>query len=47
MCAIIVIPKIANSEIVQKDLPKAVESVVKIAQNYLEELADIKKEDEQ
>ena len=38
-CAILVIPQIANSDIVQKELPKSVESIVKLANNYLEELA--------
>lgn len=38
-CAIIVIPSIANSEIVQQELPKSVESIVKIANRYLEDLA--------
>lgn len=38
-CAILVIPSIANSEIVKQELPKSVESIVKIANRYLEDLA--------
>lgn len=38
-CAILVIPSIANSEVVKQELPKSVESIVKIANRYLEDLA--------
>lgn len=36
-CAILVIPQVANSDVVQQELPKSIESIVKIANNYLEE----------
>lgn len=36
-CAILVIPQVANSAVVQQELPKSIESIVKIANNYLEE----------
>jgi hypothetical protein len=36
-CAILVIPQVANSDVVQHELPKSIESIVKIANNYLEE----------
>ena len=38
-CAILAIPSIANSDVVQQELPKSVESIVKIANRYLEDLA--------
>jgi signal transduction histidine kinase len=36
-CAILVIPQVANSSVVQQELPKSIESIVRIANNYLEE----------
>jgi hypothetical protein len=36
-CAILVIPHVANSNVVQQELPKSIESIVRIANNYLEE----------
>ena len=46
-CAILVIPSIANSEVVQQELPKSVESIVKIANRYLEDLATEPKKGDQ
>lgn len=46
-CAILVIPSIANSEIVKQELPKSVESIVKIANRYLEDLATEPKKGDQ
>lgn len=46
-CAILVIPSIANSEVVQQELPKSVESIVKIANRYLDDLVTEPKKGDQ